>query len=430
MLRALSSQIPRGSLASVALKLGYALLSLGTIIVLARVLTPAGFGVYAFALSVVTLLGVPAQVGLPTLLVREIARYDLNAAWGFMRGAIHRATQAAVLLAAGVAAAAILAILAASDRLETAHVDTYAWGLLLPLLVGLANVQGGVLRGLHRTIQGQLAETLVRPGLFLLLIAAGAVVGGMSPSGAMALHALAAGLTLIMSVQLLLRAIPAAARAAPPVYEMRAWTSSLLPFSFIAGVQVINSQADIVMLGLLATDEEVGIYRVSAQLAALVVFALGAVNTVVAPTFARLRAAGDAVGLQRMATRTARISMLAAAPTAGVLILFGAPILRLVFGEEFEGGHAALVILCCGQLVNAGMGAVGWLLNMAGFERTTAQGVALASVLNVLLNLILIPPFGIEGAAVATAVSLAVWNIFLARQVKLRLGVRSTVFAS
>src|SRR5690606_14902262 len=93
--------------------------------------------------------------------------------------------------------------------------------------------------------------------------------------------------------------------------------------------------------------------------------------------------------------------------------------------DPFRTGYVALLILVFGQLINAGMGCVVVLLNMTGHERDTLNGVAVAAVANLLLNFLLIPRFGINGAAASTAVSLALWNILLARTVAKRLGLSS-----
>ena len=74
------------------------------------------------------------------------------------------------------------------------------------------------------------------------------------------------------------------------------------------------------------------------------------------------------------------------------------------------------------------MGPVGLLLNMTGHERETAKGVAISAVLNMVLNFLLIPRWGITGAAVATTVSMIAWNLLLAWQVNTKLTIQPTIF--
>src|SRR5690606_18332622 len=138
------------------------------------------------------------------------------------------------------------------------------------------------------------------------------------------------------------------------------------------------------------------------QSAELVAFALVIVNTVAAPHIARLHAIGGVEQLQWLVTRCAQLSLLGALPTALVMLLAGDIVLRLVFGGGYQVGYSALAILSVGQLFNVAMGSVGLILNMTGHERETAKGVAIAVLVNVPLNLALIPLLGMTGAAMAT----------------------------
>jgi O-antigen/teichoic acid export membrane protein len=87
-----------------------------------------------------------------------------------------------------------------------------------------------------------------------------------------------------------------------------------------------------------------------------------------------------------------------------------------------------LVILCVGQLVNASIGSVGSLLNMTGHERDTMMSVIVGASVNVVLNLVLTPQFGPIGAAIATTVTLIVWNLIMWHKVSTRIGISPSPF--
>jgi O-antigen/teichoic acid export membrane protein len=151
---------------------------------------------------------------------------------------------------------------------------------------------------------------------------------------------------------------------------------------------------------------------------------------VVAPQFAKMYTNGQMEKLQRLATASARVALLIAFPAALVFILFGGDLLNIVVGEEYVTGAIPLAILSLGQLVNAGMGSVIILLNMTDHERVVARGVAFAAIGNVVANLFLIPTWGMKGAAIATTLTLIIWNVFLAREAIKRLGINSTAFGA
>ena len=169
------------------------------------------------------------------------------------------------------------------------------------------------------------------------------------------------------------------------------------------------------------SDEEVGIYKVVFSLASLAILGLETINYVIQPYFARFYSEGALEQLQRLVTLSARVILAMALPPVILLVAFGEPTLEFLFGSVYGAGATALAILAMGQLVNAAMGSVGMLLNMTGHERDTMKGVAIAAVLNIALSAALIPPFGVEGAAVATATTLLIWNLVLRHYVRERL---------
>jgi O-antigen/teichoic acid export membrane protein len=201
-----------------------------------------------------------------------------------------------------------------------------------------------------------------------------------------------------------------------------------LPFAAIAGLQTINSQTNILVLGLFHSAKDVGIYQVAMQASVVLAFGLEAVNMVAAPQFARLHGQRDIRRLQKMATSSARASLLLAGMGFLALAILAPALFEFLFGREFSAGYAALMILCVGQLVNVGMGSVGMLLAMTGHERVVTKGVAASAALNIVLSGILVPAYGMEGAALAATISLVVLNIALWRVVRIKLGIDSSVF--
>lgn len=420
-----------GAVGAFGLKLVNMALTLGTSVLLARLLGADAYGMYAFAIACVTLLEVPAQLGLPTLLVRWTAAYAATAEWRRLRGLVRRASQitAIGLIIIVAILAGMLFMLAANFEAEA--VNTAAWALALVPLVVLGALRAAVLRGLHHVVLSQVSSMLVRPALFLLLLALVALGFGsrLTPSTAMALQVTATGAAFLLGLWWLWQRIPAPLRAAAPIYETRQWIRSAMPLMLVGSIGVLNSQVDILMLGLLRTSEEVGIYRVAVQAGNLVAFAATGISLVIAPTLSRLHVEGDFCGLQRVMTRSAQAGLfLFALPVALILIVFGDALLPVVFGSAFGAAYGPLAIICLGQLINAAAGSVGVLLSMTGHERDTAFGLSAAMMLNVPMNLALIPLFGASGAAAATTASIAVWNGFLAFSVYRRLAIRPTAF--
>jgi O-antigen/teichoic acid export membrane protein len=431
--KGLQAQLLRGGAGSIGLKIANVGFILGTAVVLARNLGPKDYGVYAYVYALVSLLAIPAQFGLSALVIRETAKAESNQQWGLMRGLWRWAGFSATALALGLALIGAGLAWLFSDRFSVLQLTTFAWGMALVPLIALGSLRGAALRGLRKVVQGQFPEQLIRPALLILFILGIGVFasGKINADQAMALHALSAAIAFAVGAWLLRREQPSSVATRPtPVYESRRWLGSALPLALIAGMSLINTQTDVVMLGMLTTARDVGIYRIAAQGATLVSLGLTAIGMVTMPHFARFHTNGDMVRFQRLATAGARASLLLAIPVTLAFVFFGRIILRLVFGSSYEDGYLVLAILACAQLVHAGFGTVGPLLNMSGYERDTVKGVAVAAGCNITLNAIMIPLYGMTGAALATGITLLIWNIVLWRMVRCRLGVDSSALGA
>jgi len=399
-------------------------------VLLARILGAERYGIYAYALSLVTLLALPAHAGLPNLILRETARGMTLERYDLVKGAWQWAGRVVAILSLLVMGIGGPLLVMWQGGLRSLSGQTMAWALPLVPLMALGNLRGAALRGLQRVVLGQLPEFILRPGLFLLMVGSAAVLygGTLSPPVAMMLRVAASLLAFAAGAWLLWRCTPRAVRHARPSVEPRGWLASSTIFALLAGFGMVNQQASTVILGLFTTPDAVGRFRVATQVATLAAFGLNTVNTVVAPRFTDLWARGEKARLQRLVTRSAQVVLAFNLLVTVAFVLAGRPFFRLVFGPEFDGSYMPLLVLLIGQVVNSAAGSVGSLLDMTGHERDTARGMAIAAAVNVVLNLVLVPVWGIVGAATATATSMALWNVLLWWRVRRRLGINSLAF--
>ncbi len=414
----------RGTSGTFALKVASAGFNFVISLLLARLLGVAGFGAYSFALAWVGLLNIPSILGFDRLLIREVAVHRTRSEWGLMKGLLLRTSQLVLLASCGVALLAAGAAWLLSGGLEPRMLHAFWVAMFLLPLTSLSLLRQAALRGLYRVVSGQVPEMFIRPVLFIALIGGVYLVldTGMSASWAVGLNAVALAIAFLIGALMLRRSLPLAVKTERPAYATRLWLGSALPLMFVSGAQVINTRADIVMLGAIRGAEEAGVYTVATRGADLIAFVLLAVNAAFGPVVASLYAAGDLGRLQRVVTKSTRFIFLASLPLAVGFMVFGWWFM-LIFGEGFTRGATALAILSAGQLVSAAVGTVGVLLVMTNYERFAALGVGIGAVINVGLNATLIPIFGLEGAAVATMSSLVVSNLITAVWVYRKLGI-------
>lgn len=183
-----------------------------------------------------------------------------------------------------------------------------------------------------------------------------------------------------------------------------------MPMFMTSAMLLITGWTDTFMIGMFRTASEVGIYGVALKLALFTSFTLGAVNSIAAPKFSELYWKREKAKLKNITKFSSKIIFWTALPVFILYILFAKPILG-IFGKEFIEGSVVLIFLSAGQLVNASCGSVGLLLNMTGNQNIFRNVMLVGGILNILLNLWLIPLYGIIGAALATAVSTIIWNL-------------------
>jgi O-antigen/teichoic acid export membrane protein len=182
------------------------------------------------------------------------------------------------------------------------------------------------------------------------------------------------------------------------------------PLFLMDSLNFILTRVDVIMLGIFLMSQQVGIYYAATRVAMLQLIPLASVNSIFAPMIAEYHGRGDLVSLRRNFKVATRWILSLAFPLCLFVILFPVPLLRL-FGPEFIIGSTALVILAVGQLVDAATGPVDYIIMMTGHPKLNLSNSLCLALLNVILNLLLIPRFGIVGAAVATATSAAVVNL-------------------
>lgn len=429
--KGLKSELVRNGIGSLILKVSDVLFSFLVAVTLARVLGADGYGAYSYVYALVSVLAIPAQFGLPNLLVRETAKALAKQEWGAIQGVWRWAGKTTSLLAVVLILGTYVVVLFWGEYFTPSQVRTMFWGLILMPLIAFGELRGAALRGLHRVVEGQIPEQAIMPGLFFIFTLVAAFVFptmSITPATAMALQVVAAAVAFMTGAWFLWRATPNEVRGASPVYQNRNWLASTLPLAFIGGMQMINRRTSILILGIFVNSSQVGIFRVADQMALLISLGLQAMNLVVAPQFARLHAIGDKENLQKLATTSSRIVFFLTLLVVVAFLLFGKPFLRLVFGEEFSLAYVPLTILAVGQLINAVTGSVAVLLNMTGHEQDTARGMTISAVGNIILNLILVPLWGFNGAALASAVTFTAWNILLWVAVRKKLHINSMAF--
>lgn len=396
-----------------------------TQVFLARWLGVSEYGTYEYVVTIATVLGLLAGLGLSSTVLRFVSEYSTEYStrqnWSHLRGIIWSSWGQTLVagLAIGLVSIGVLLSLGSSISLIL--------GMGLIPLFALAKIQLEMVRGVKRIALGYAPFFVLYP---LLLLGFGLIwVALHQPLDSPIAVTLTIGalmLVLVGQFSLFLRHLPAQIHRVQPTFALRQWLGMSLPLLFIDSSYMILRYTDTLMLGAFGGPHEVGLYSAALKTADWVNFILASVNAIAAPMFASLYVQGDLKGLQRLVSTIARWMFYPAFGVAIGLVVFAEPILGL-FGPEFLAAKWAMVALIVGQLVNVGAGSVGYLLLMTGHHYPCAIVVGCSAVVNILLNLVGIPVWGGLGAALATAFSMSLWNVWLHRLVVKYSGVNPSI---
>jgi O-antigen/teichoic acid export membrane protein len=423
----IQARMIRGTSGTFALRIGNVAIKFLTTSALTNLLGKEHFGVYSFAMAWLLLLITPTLFGMDRLLVRNVAAYRKEKNWASLRGLLlfaPRLTGALSVIVMGIALAAAWltydltgrpALLKAdhADLAETALYTLLITMLLLPIWTLLLQQQSAM-QGLQHIIVSQFPEQVLHPILFLIAIGGVYLIAGKFESAqwAMLLRTITAVIALVASFSLLRRAIPKMIHQVEPVIDARLWLASALPFAISRGLVNLDQQLDVLMLGVLDSTEAVSFYAVSQRGVQFISLLLISVNVALAPQIVNLYADGKRAQLQRLLAHSARLVLAVSIPIA-VAFIVGGKFFLLIFGKEYTAAHMTLIVLSFGQIINIATGSVVLLLMMTQRERQAMYGLVLMVALHITLNAILIPTLGVEGAAVAGAVSIGFGNFFM-----------------
>ena len=395
-------------------------------LMLARLFGKAGYGDYSFALVSLNFLVIGAVAGGDMVATRFITTYKTDPPLLFecLRWLNRRSLFCSLFLLI-VSVITIQGIRQWDDR--TLWLTTQVICLAIPFQV-FSLVRQGVLRGRERPVLSVLPEGLLRPFLTLGLI--GLLVGGglfslpdFAPVHAAAVFVVVTLATLVTGQWLQGRELSGVQKQSPAnnLEAVAEWRSMGWATLLITIAMTIHGQSDIWMLGIFVESDQVGPYAAAAKYSAFVVFGINAVNTALGPMIARTR--NDREQLQKLATKAAGLSFFFGLMVSMVFLLFPSPMLNF-YGTGFEEASLPLRILVAGNLFNVFCGSVGALLSMSGNHQTFMKILLVSMLLNIGLNLVLVPLFQTTGAAIATTISVIFWNGIALVVVRRKLGIR------
>jgi O-antigen/teichoic acid export membrane protein len=396
-------------------------------IFLARSLGKLGYGEYIYAITAVFTLVAIVTLGLDASSVRFVAEYYAQGKKALLKGFVCKSQE---LLFFSCAAALILlggVLNCFSNKLDPSLVGSFSVGLFaLPCYAFLRFWQETV-RGLKKIFMSQAIEQLLLPlGLLLGAFFIAHFRGSLRASDVLSVQVLVLVPAILFLVSFGKRNSGVFDGDVREEYQIKVWLSVSLPLMLGVLASLLLSRIDMLFLGAMVSREEVGLYAASSKIASLLIFGLSALNAIVSPIISELYHLNELKKLQSLLSLATRWVVVCSLPLL-VGMLLGGRFLLGMFGDGFEGGYSFLIILSCANAFNVAAGSIGPLLTMTGFQKYYFRVLCVICLLNLVLTPIGIVVFGPSGAALATAFSMIVWNIWLVIGARARTGVLSFV---
>lgn len=381
-------------------------------IIIARSIGATGYGLTVLGVTVATFLAILAKLGLQSGFVHflpfAVRKKDPIRIWDILQTGL--ILSGAIGLGLGVLLSLSSGLLAEKLFHEPALVPILRWaGIAVPLMaIGelLMAASRGFMQMQYQVIAGNIIQNIGKLFLSVLFI-----YFGMGAVGVMSAYSI----TWIVIVGVMLyfvnRLFPLRHHR---FYISKQATRSLLSFSLpVWGTQLVNrfsSNFDVFFLSTLGTLASVGIYSATLRIQLLGFTFLAAMEMASKPIISDLYTAGDIKQLGHLYQSLTRWCLTFVLPYFITIVFFAAPILA-IFGDEFRSGALTLVILSLGMLVNGGTGICGAMVIMTGQTRLEFLNIVGVVVLNTILDVILIPKWGMVGAAIGGSLSLSLINI-------------------
>lgn len=391
-------------------------------ILLARWMGQGEYGVYVYVWTWVLLLGGLTSLGLASAPQRFIPEYAESGQTSLLRGFVVGSRVMAMALSTGITALGLLGVWLLQDHFESwTLVPLYLALVCVPMYV-LTDVQDGIARS-NNWIDVALAPAyFVRPLLILALLGA-LSYERFAPTAttAMAATVVATWATSMAQLFMLEKRLKKKIAPGPRHYAPGVWMKVSLPIFMVEGFYLLLAYTDVLVLSAFHPPHDVAVYYAAVKVMSLVAFVSFSVSAAVAHRFTEYAVAGDHDRLATMVRDASRWTFWPSLAGCAILLAVGWPILWL-FGSDFTQGYSLLFVIAVGLLARSVVGPLERLLNMLGQQNICAAVYGCAFALNLGLCFVLVPGYGMMGAAVATSITLTSESIILFWLTRRRLG--------
>lgn len=382
---------------------------------LARWIGDYQYGLFAFTWACVIILGELLSFGFYNLVQRLIPEYRVANQLRSLRGVVWGSAGIIFFASSFIAVAIILSLYAliGSNYVSAEYGNLLIIGAMSLPAFALADYLSGIGRSYGWMIRAFAPTSLFRPlAIIGLLVGSAAMGASLSAQTALICAVIAIWLTLIISFISIGQELPEDEYKGPREYQLLPWIIAALPMMMISSFELLLFNIDVLMIGQFLPPDQTGIYFAAAKIMALVAFLNFAVGSAFTHSFAKNYASKDREALAQSVRWSASLTFYFSLIMIAAVLLFKDQLLGL-FGESFKEAGYVITPLSIGLLCRALVGPGERVLMMTGHHYMCAVIYLTMVIIDIILNLILIPRYGILGAAISTSISFILMALML-----------------
>lgn len=391
---------------------------------LARMYGPTQLGFYVLGTTVFTVVTSLAQFGMDQSVVRYVAEYRAKGDASRVRGTVLLALGATFALSLVLAGSTFFGAGFLADRVfDKPFLERVfrAFSIAVPFAVLMSTALVAT-QGLQTMKPTSYVQQVLRPLTNFVLIVIFYLLGAQI-LGAVIATVLSMVVGSVLAFYYLKRMFPTLLGGdTPPIFEVRELFSVSLPMGAVNLTRYVNAWGAVAVIGILATATEVGIYNTAARTGYLSAIVLVGFSGIFNPVVSSLYSRGlldDLGSLYQDVCRWIFVGSLALfLPT----VLLARDIMA-VFGPEFIVGWPVMVLISAAQLFSSSVGPTNRILAMTGNQRVFLLTILVSTMISLGGSVVLVPPYGAMGAAIATATGVVLFNVASVLFVRRLLGV-------
>ncbi len=417
----------RMSLIAFSIRIISAVIAFVSQVLMARWIGSFEYGIFVLVWVTMVIVGNLACLGFHTSVIRFIPEYRERGLMDELRGIVVASRQFVLVASTAIAGLGALGVWLFSPWLESYYVVPFILGVICLPMIALSDLLQGQARANSWALFALSPTYLVRPVLILAFMAL-MLLAGYAPNARTAIFASIAATYVTTLGQLIgvttrmERLIP----AGPMKVHFAQWFIVSLPIFLVESFFFLLTNADVLMVGAYMDPNDVAVYFATVKTLALVHFVYFSVKAGVAQRYAQFTH-GEPEKLAAFARETVSWTFWPSLAMALLVLALGEPMLTL-FGPEFATGYPLLYLLVFGVVARAAVGPCESLLTMSGNQNICAAVYAMTLAFNIGLNVVLIPHFGLWGAAMATAFAMMFEASALSFTVWRKLGIVMLIF--